>query len=67
MKVKVYANIAVCEVEISKKQCRTIQASHLNAIPDTIWDQVQDQLGGEVELLGIERIDTSEGDTLQEY
>lgn len=66
MKVKVYASIA-CEVEISKAEYRNIAASHTNAIPDRIFDQVEDILRGNAELLGIDRIDDMNGDCIQEY
>lgn len=67
MKVKVYASIVVNEIEISKKEFELISTSHLNAIPDRVFDQIEDALGGNAELNGIERIDTIEGDTIQEY
>lgn len=66
MKVKVYASI-VCEVEISAKEYRNIAISHTNAIPDQIFDQVEDTLQGNAELLGINRIDDMNGDCVQEY
>ncbi len=66
MKVKVYANI-VCEVEIFETEYGNITASHTNAIPDRIFDQVEDALRGNAELLGINRIDDMNGDCIQEY
>lgn len=67
MKVKVYANIVVDEVEISAEDFAFIKASHLNAIPDGVFDQIEDALAGKAELNGIERIDTIEGDVVQVY
>lgn len=67
MKVRVYANIVIDEIEISKKEFELIRASYLNPIPDRVFDQIEDALGGNAELNGIERIDTIEGDTIQEY
>ena len=67
MKVKVYAYIAVNEIEISKKDFKTIEASHLNAIPNRIFDQLEDSLSGNAEVIGIERIETTDGDIIQEY
>ena len=67
MKVKVYANIVVDEIEISQNDFECIKASHLNAIPDKVFDQIDVALGSNVELNGIERIDTIEGDVIQEY
>jgi hypothetical protein len=66
MKVKVYASI-VCEVEICEKEYRNIATSHTNAIPDRIFDQIEDALQGNAELLGIDRIDDMNGDCVQEY
>lgn len=66
MKVKVYASI-VCEVEISATEYRNIAASYTNAIPDRVFDQVEDTLQGSAELLGINRIDNMNGDCVQEY
>ena len=67
MKVKIYAQIVVNEVEISEEACASIAASHLNAIPDGVFDQIEGALGANVELIGIERIDATDGCTIQEY
>ena len=67
MKVIVYARIAVDEIEISEKDFEAISKSFLNPIPDRVFDQIEDALGANALLVGIERIDTTEGDTIQEY
>ena len=66
MKVKVYASI-VCEVEISVTEYRNIAASYTNAIPDRVFDQVEDALQGNAELLGVNRIDDMNENCIQEY
>ena len=66
MKVRVYASI-VCEVEIFTTEYHDIATSHINAIPDRIFDQVEDSLRGNAELLGINRIDNMNGDCIQKY
>ena len=67
MKIKVYANIVVDEVEISTEDFAFIKASHLNGIPDVVFDQVEDALRGKAGLNGIERIDTIDGEVVQVY
>ena len=67
MKVKIYARIVIDEVEVSEKECASIAASHLNAIPEGVFDQIEGALGANVELIGIKRIDATDGYTIQEY
>lgn len=67
MKVKVYASIVVDEVEVSAKEYDSIMATFTNAIPDKVFDQVEDALGGNATLIGISVIESTDGECCQEY
>ena len=67
MKVKVYARIVIDEVEISKAEYNKIASSFTNAIPDRVFDQVEDSLQGNAELCGIDMIADMNNNCIQEY
>lgn len=67
MKVKVYANIVVDEVEVSEKEYNSIMLSFTNAISDRVFDQIEDALGGNATLIGINAIESIDGEYIQEY
>lgn len=67
MKVKVYASIVIDEIEVSKAEYNEIASSFTNAIPDRVFDQVEDSLRGRAELCGIDMIADMNNECIQEY